>query len=416
MKPDARGGASALPPAAPIAATTPGVTSAAVAIAPAPTASSSASAEPPPADTAAPIEPPTDLTPFYEALRGLEEHRLHRHVRIVWLGDSHGQADFWSGAVRRGLQKRFGDGGPGFIHLGYEPYRHDGVKLHVGGKWRVVPRGPATTIATGDGMFGLGGMLLRAMADQPKAEVTVVGDGAPLTWDLCYRFTAPDDELAVEVGGGSTVVKVTNDAPVGSFQHRTFQSGPGGTLTVTPAHGSPELCGVIVETDPAASPGVVLDNLGINGARFATPLAWNEAAWDAELARRAPDLAVLEYGTNELSDLDVKPEVHVAHMKQLVARVRRVKPDVACMVLAPTDRADREDIEPALVSALARGAREVGCTFWDTFAVMGGKGSIVSWRGETPPRAAKDGVHLAPKGYRDLGTQLLTDMMKGYGR
>ena len=43
-----------------------------------------------------------------EMLRELERKQRASHVRIVWLGDSHGAADFWSGAVRTALQERFG--------------------------------------------------------------------------------------------------------------------------------------------------------------------------------------------------------------------------------------------------------------------------------------------------------------------
>src|SRR6185436_457947 len=50
--------------------------------------------------------------------------------------------------------------------------------------------------------------------------------------------------------------------------------------------GAPELCGVVIEAEPKTQPGVGLDTLGINGARLTTPLAWNEASWTSELARR----------------------------------------------------------------------------------------------------------------------------------
>ena len=73
--------------------------------------------------------------------------------RIAWLGDSHGASDYWSGALRTALQKRFGNGGVGFVHLGYRGYRHDGVKLTVDGRWKMYPRGPSTVVATG-GMMG----------------------------------------------------------------------------------------------------------------------------------------------------------------------------------------------------------------------------------------------------------------------
>ncbi|HKX39416.1 MAG TPA: hypothetical protein VJN20_12230, partial [Burkholderiales bacterium] len=59
------------------------------------------------------------LANFYDALSALDRGERKEHVRIAWLGDSHAQADFWTGYLRRALQKRFGNGGPGFVHLGY---------------------------------------------------------------------------------------------------------------------------------------------------------------------------------------------------------------------------------------------------------------------------------------------------------
>lgn len=62
------------------------------------------------------------------------------------------------------------------------------------------------------------------------------------------------------------------------------------------ASGRPQLFGVVVEGD---KPGLVLDTVGLNGARLATFLAWEPDAWSAELARRKPELVVIAFGTNE---------------------------------------------------------------------------------------------------------------------
>src|SRR5579871_2367930 len=75
---------------------------------PPPSATASVS-EPPP--KAPPTETIPELARFYAALHGLEDKSRKKHVRVYWMGDSHGQADFWSGAVRDALQARFGDGG-----------------------------------------------------------------------------------------------------------------------------------------------------------------------------------------------------------------------------------------------------------------------------------------------------------------
>ena len=67
----------------------------------------------------------------------------------------------------------------------------------------------------------------------------------------------------------------------------------------------------------------------------------------------------------------------------------------------------------AISDAIREGAQKAGCSFWDTYAVMGGDGSITAWGAEASPRAAKDGVHLTPRGYRTLGESLATHLLKG---
>lgn len=377
--------------------------------------SNDAPAPPPPAPTRG---PGTELARFFAALRGLEKHTRSEHVRVAWLGDSHGASDLWSGPLRDALQKRFGDGGPGFVHIGYKAYRHDGVRIDIAGKWRPRPKGPSTVLKTGDGVFGLGGVLFIGQEGSPKASLTVTDPALPpaLRWDLCTKFGASRDELLVKLTGAQpTTLKPPSGEPVGVLRHLSLESsGASPTLTVQPRGGFPELCGAIIETDPKAQPGVVLDTLGINGARLATPLAWNEASWVAELSRRPPDLVIFEYGTNESGDHTIKPSVYESHLARVLERVRKASPECDCLVLAPTDRIDTQDRTPLVRDALRDAARASNCMFWDTYQAMGGKGSILAWRAETPPRAAADGVHLHARGYRELGEKLSADVLARY--
>lgn len=362
--------------------------------------------------------PGRELDRFYAALRGLEQRTRKEHVRVMWLGDSHGAADLWSGPLREALQARFGAGGPGFVHLGYKSTRHEQIKQEIKGKWVTSPRGPSTSVPTGDGVFGLSGVLLAGSADGPRASITVTAKNLPsaLLWDLCWKPTAAQDELTVSLTGQpDRTLKADPAGALGALRHVAMTStGPSPTLRVLPLGGQPKLCGAVVETDPKTQPGVVLDNLGINGARLTTPLAWDEASWVAELGRRPPTLVILEYGTNESGDFVIDPRRYLDHLQRLLARVRRASPACDCLVLAPTDRADTQDKSPLVRDALRDAAKASGCMFWDTYAVMGGKGSILAWRSDHPPRAAADGVHLHPRGYRELGDKLTADLLAGY--
>jgi lysophospholipase L1-like esterase len=185
-------------------------------------------------------------------------------------------------------------------------------------------------------------------------------------------------------------------------------------LSVVPLGGQAEICGAVIESDPTTSPGVVLDTLGINGARLTTPLAWDETSWVTELSRRKPALVVVEYGTNEASDADIVADAFSANLRTLLARARAASPDADCLVLGPTDRTDQPDTIPKVRRALADAARDSLCMFWDTYTVMGGQGANRAWFIRNPPRAASDGVHLTPRGYRDLGARLARDLLARY--
>ncbi|MFT3767423.1 MAG: GDSL-type esterase/lipase family protein [Minicystis sp.] len=419
-----------VPPAAPTAAPLDALAQAAASASvesvapPIPTEMPAAPAAPTAAETATPVQaapsargPGHELDRFYAALRDLEKHARREHVRIAWLGDSHGASDLWSGPLREALQKRFGDGGPGFIHVGYKAYRHEGMRIEVKGKWATTPKGPSTPVRTGDGVFGLGGVLL-AGTEGPRAVITVTDTALPptLTWDFCYKLGSPQDEIQLSLTGQpDQTIKAAPGVKLGTLQHLVLQStGPSPTLRTYPSGGQPHYCGVVIEADPKTSPGVVLDTLGINGARLTTPLAWSEPEWVAEVSRRPPALVILEYGTNESGDFVVKTETYVENLRRVLARVRAASPDSDCLVLAPTDRADTLERTPLVVEALRAAARASSCMFWDTYAVMGGKGSIIAWRSETPPRAGPDGVHLRARGYRDLGEKLTAEVMAGY--
>ncbi|MBK8251970.1 MAG: hypothetical protein IPK82_04805 [Polyangiaceae bacterium] len=362
-----------------------------------------------------------DLARFYTALDALKAGTRKDHVRILWLGDSHGQADFWSGKLRSILQKRFGNGGPGFVHLGYKGYRHDGVEVIIKEKWSIAPKNPAASNKAGDGIFGLGGVLMTPK--EPGAEAGVEIKDTSLTgklkWDLCVRFNRAGDEITANITGKKPIkLKASGKASERSaLVHSPFATDPvekGMRLMVQPSAGYPSLCGVVIETDPLESPGVVLDVAGINGARYTTALGWNEEAWTAEFMRRSPELVIFEYGTNESGDVGIKAEVYEERAAKLVERVRNKKPDIDCAILAPTERSDQEERSARIRDILKAAAKTNKCWFWDTIDVMGGKGSMRKWTLENPPKGAKDGVHLTVRGYYSLGERLADDLMQKY--
>ena len=359
------------------------------------------------------------LTELGAALDDLQRGSRGAHVHVLFMGDSHTRADFLSGTVRDGLQARFGNGGPGFVHVGMHKYRHHSMKLSVEGVWVTQPKTPSTTVRAGDGMLGLGGTLTRGKSGPLRVTL------APLTplegelvWDLCYRTNEETDRITIQ-REGMAVSKLTGLAKEGGspspIRHETFRTTPPHQVLVEVERGEPHFCGVVIQRDPQQSPGVVLHTIGIDGAAYGTPLAWDETAWIREVQRNPPSLFVLEYGTNEATDRNARPEEVAARLRALVERLRRAAPGASCLIVSPTDRADREAKVYELERGYAREARRLSCHYWDVYGRLGGRGAMKRHQDMEPPRAAADGIHFTRIGYEELGQVMLADILRAAG-
>lgn len=364
---------------------------------------------------------PLWLPNFYASLRQLASGQRQRHVRVLWFGDSHTAADFWTDAVRQPLQARFGAGGAGFILLGIKRYRHGLAKLSSTGDWRVIPRSPAATWPQAEGFSGLLGVGAIPTSDDASARIELNGAlgwaRGKLRWELLYRLPKATSSFGVRSAEAAyhTVREGQGQLRPSGLASLVLESQGDPFLALDAFVDEPELFGVIVE---GQMPGLVLDTLGINGARAATPLAWNADAWVEEVKAREPALIVLSYGTNEVGDGEAM-NVYGVHYAALIDRLRAAAPDADCLIAGPTDRVRRDWITDPRVVAIDEAQRqiasELGCAFFSTLDAMGGPGSLRRWAFGNPQYARRDRVHLLARGYRKLGEALVDQLLVSYG-
>jgi lysophospholipase L1-like esterase len=230
-------------------------------------------------------------------------------------------------------------------------------------------------------------------------------------WRLWYRLPDERASFRVQVDDGETVV-VDRGSGFGAEPGQLSRSGSQhGQLTLTGFSGAPQLLGAVVESD---QPGVVLDTLGINGARAATPLAWDPTSWVELVAARAPELAVLAYGTNEVF-WETPVERYTKHYTELLSRLRRARGDLECLMVGPTDVAKEDGSSHprvALIDAQQRKtAAGLGCAYFSLYRVMGGEGGFRRWAAANPPLGGKDRVHLTARGYARLGRAIAESLL-----
>lgn len=341
------------------------------------------------------------LAHFHAALSELSRGERQGPVRVTWFGDSHTAADFWTDTVRRRLSARFGVGGPGFIYVGLDRYRHASVSIEVDGKWEKLPSQPASSSPLKDPTLGLGGIRTGPTSADARLRLRL-REGAVrgrASWSLWYRM--PDAASRFMVSLGEEERRVTARR-VGEVEQLKLSAAASVPFVLSRHQGRPELLGLTVE---GSEPGVVLDTVGINGARAATALAWGRESFVAALRARAPSLVVLAFGTNE-AGANTPVERYREHYQAFLERIREAAPETSCALFGPTDWVKGGQTLPRItqIDALQREvAAELSCAYFSAFSEMGGAESALRWSRESPPLAAPDLIHLTPKGYQRLG-------------
>jgi lysophospholipase L1-like esterase len=350
------------------------------------------------------------LAAFHRALHRAEAGE-GRARAIVW-GASHTASDQYTGPLREEWQARFGDAGPGFVLpvRAFELYEHRGVEVAPRGPWRVARvRGRSRP----NRLYGPHGIAMEAAL--PARAWIELERGAVDEVSIHVLRQAGGGTLEASVAGGPSV-SVRTDGAGPDFV--TLRS-PGAIRRVelrALGDGPVRVFGASLER---ASPGVIVDSLGIPGTRMRDRLPWEDRTLRAQIEALAPDLVVLAYGTNESgSSGSIAREAR--SVDAAVRRARELAPGASCVLIGPSDwpmRAGdgtrRERPRTSAISALFREtAARHGCGYFDLVRFMGGPGSMPRW--VQAGLALDDHVHFTDEGYERLARALSRALLRGY--
>ena len=146
------------------------------------------------------------------------------------------------------------------------------------------------------------------------------------------------------------------------------------------------------------------------------------AHWQDQLAHRQAALVVVFFGANEADWTAATTKAmgeYQATFETLLGRIQAAAPAASCLVMSPLDSdsdkngtlATKPTI-PMLVEAQRAAAAAKGCAFWDSFAWMGGKGTMIRWRKRNWVSA--DYVHPTRFGAAQIGDALFGALLHGY--
>jgi lysophospholipase L1-like esterase len=344
-------------------------------------------------------------------------------VRVLVYGASGTAADRWTGYLRAYLQARFGDGGPGFVPLGRSSKwaRHQEYALDSSREWIKHSRGKS---ASEGAHYGLAGVALAASKKGASCQLEPARGSASsravASFELWYLQQPLGGRASVSIDGKPVGTLDARSDVVGTgYLHLPCEAGAHSLALRTTEDGEVRTFGVVAES---ATPGVVVDTLGIVGAHASAMLDWDEPLWAEQAKRRDPALVIIAFGTNEAFDKNFEARRFAAQYGEVVARMRKTLPDASCLLMAPGDHGKPGDVEAPIHDAnleivrnaeLEIAARE-GCALWSAQAFMNNPGGMQAWVQADPPLAKDDYVHTTSRGATLIAMAVADAILWGY--
>jgi lysophospholipase L1-like esterase len=358
------------------------------------------------------VENPGALDSFFKALDDTKRGERIEPVRIIHYGDSHTAADILTAAIRNKLQFDFGNGGAGYL-IARNPMTttRKGVASGATSGWTLDGIGKGTG---NDGFYGLAGLSLTTN----KANERLWIETSCNSFDIYYLRFPGGGTIDITVDGVSVLdepLSLDSELPGPDYFTHSMVAETNHRIevrTLTP--GRTRILGIVAENiTPHA--GISYDVMGINGARLDRIFNWNLNLFVDNLVQRNPNLIILAYGTNEVTDGDWSIQSYAQKLTAVVQRFRRAVPNASILILGPPDRADTPVATrklPQLIEAQRRAAKTAGAAYWCAYDAMGGAGSMQNW--VKLGLGQVDHVHLTKPGYSKLAEMFYADLMKAY--
>ena len=356
------------------------------------------------------------LHSFYEKLYQLETKNLKK-ISIVHIGDSHIQADFFSGLLRQQLQATFGNAGRGLIF----PYKvartnePSGFQTSTNLTWETkrnifisnpLPIGiSGITIKTMDSAAFINLTVLdQAGLDYGFTKLTVFHEKGPQAFDLMLYNGSEitgfiNSNLLI---GGPFCSAVNFDKPQKSIRLKMYKRD---TL-----QNFAQIYGLLLENE---TPGILYNATGVNGAECRHITA-SKYFFD-QLTLLVPDLVIVSLGTNEAYARGFDAGRFQMQLDSLAKQVKRAQPEAVLLFTTPADSYRKKYKNPDM--RIARNTIIQYCEvnhfpYWDLYAIMGGFGSMAKWKAKN--LSAPDKVHFSRAGYELQGKLMYSAFINGY--
>lgn len=358
------------------------------------------------------------LNHFFEALYELQEKK-DRKVRIVHIGDSHIQADFFSGETRKRLQndERFGNGGRGFVFPYSAAHTNNpfDYKTTYTGLWE----GKSSLKRKISSRWGLAGwtsitnsfsstIKIRLLEDYKDFEASPsnhVKIYYPVMDSLSFNVSllTENDNILSRFTSREGYVEFELKEALTEFSIGLNKSNQNQNRFI--------MQGLYLENNNA---GIIYSALGVNGAKVDTYFRCQD--FETQLKSLSPDLVIISLGTNDAYMTNFNAQTYEQNMLALLNKIKAASPNASIVLTSSGDnyryRKYTNRNNAKVQSKLLKLVEDRELALWDFYQVMGGLGSINKWYAKGLAR--RDKIHLSQKGYTLQGKLFFDAIIKTY--
>ena len=363
-----------------------------------------------------PDDDETYLDAFWDAM----QTGSSQHVRIMHYGDSQIECDRITSMLRQRFQESFGGMGVGLVPaLQSVPTFTLRSSIHPDDVPQYFAYGPAN-LHLEDGFYG------------PLARVTHIPDSAVI-------------QLAGSGGRDYPKASAFNRLTVITRQPTSLTITVSDTLEVEPTLSGEKPCfytaslpravaratiKVVGETDILGiqldgQSGISVDNIPMRGSSGNDLMRIGLTSIAPFFGRENVALIILQFGGNSVPYM-TRSKLHdyKENTKRLIRFFKGMEPQAKILFIGPSDMAHMAEdgtmetypILPAMNDSLRAAASEAGAAYWNMYAAMGGRGSMIRWVEESDPQlAGEDYIHFTPIGAKKIA-RILYDTLDFYYR
>jgi lysophospholipase L1-like esterase len=336
-------------------------------------------------------------------------------VSIVHIGDSHIQADFFTGTARKLMNHYFGNPGRGLIAPNRLMKSNNGrhYKITSSNQWK-----HSFVVKPNDIPIGITGIGLQTRNLTADINIHTVDESFPGEWDF-NKVTAYCDLEKTDI---YLLQQNIVDTDVIDPYAKVFLMD---SLT-----NSVELSFISPEKEISVSGfnlangkrGVFYHSIGINGAKFCSYNQCSESFY-SQIASLNPDLVIISLGTNEAMARIIDEHQLYSDIFDFVFNIRFASPGTAVVFTTPAEAFAKAGRRTPTVpnsrtgkvrDIIASFAEKNGYPYWDLYSITGGKGSALEWNRKR--LLVRDRIHFTQRGYEYQGELLFEAIVKSYNQ